>query len=283
MRFIVVIAVVALFSSVEAAVTEVHDVVYRIVAGLSLALDIYLPDSPGPHPAILFVHGGAWHTGDKRRLAPLARFFAERGYVGFSINYRLAPSYRYPAALEDLRCAVKWIRAHAVDYGVDPNRIAAVGTSAGAHLVALLATATETLAPCGNPGISSQVRAVIALFGPMDLLSAVGTPAEVAVEDFLGASAREDPDLWREASPITWVSADDPPFLLIHGRDDRVVPYEESVRMADALRRVGVEVRLVLIPGAGHGFINHPDTPAARTAVSAMLDFLDDFLGSPSL
>ncbi len=282
MRFIVVIAVVALFSSVEAAVTEVHDVVYRTVAGLSLALDIYLPDSSGPHPAILFVHGGAWHTGDKRRLAPLVRFFAERGYVGFSVNYRLAPAYRYPAALEDLRCAVKWIRAHAADYGVDPNRIAAVGTSAGAHLVALLATATETLAPCGNPGISSRVRAVIALFGPMDLLSAVGTPAEVAVEDFLGASVREDPDLWREASPITWVSADDPPFLLIHGRDDRVVPYEESVRMADALRRAGVEVRLVLIPGAGHGFINRPDTPAARTAVSAMLDFLDDFLGSPS-
>ncbi len=270
------------FSLGGAAIAVRNDVVYRTVDGISLALDVYLPDSPGPHPAILFVHGGAWHTGDKRRLAPLARFFAKRGYVGFSINYRLAPAYRYPAALEDLRCAVKWVRAHAADYGVDPDRIAAVGTSAGAHLVALLAAAPETLAPCGNPGFTSRVQAVIALFGPMDLLSAVGSPAEAAVEDFLGASAREDPDLWREASPITWVSADDPPFLLIHGRDDRVVPYEESVRMADALRRAGVEVRLLLIPGAGHGFINRPDTPAARATVAAMLDFLDDFLGSPS-
>lgn len=279
MRLIVVMAAVALFSPVGAAVTEIHDVVYRTVAGLSLALDIYLPDSPGPHPAILFVHGGAWHTGDKRRLAPLARFLAERRYVGFSVNYRLAPAHKFPAALEDLRCAVKWIRVHAADYGVDPDRIAAVGTSAGGHLVALLGTAPETLAPCGNLGVSSRVQAVVALFGPMDLLSAAGTPAEATVESFLGASAREDPDLWREASPITWTSADDPPFLLIHGRDDRVVPYEESVRMADALRRAGAEAELLLIPGAGHGFINRPDTPAARRAVAAIVDFLNRFLG----
>ncbi|HDC92221.1 MAG TPA: alpha/beta hydrolase, partial [Candidatus Acetothermia bacterium] len=89
------------------------------------------------------------------------------------------------------------------------------------------------------------------------------------------------PDLWREASPITWVSPDDPPFLFIHGRDDRVVPYEESVRMADALRRAGVEARLLLIPGAGHGFINRLDTPATRAAVAAILDFLDDTLAVP--
>ncbi len=274
MRLIVVMTAVALFSFVGAAVTEIHDVVYRTVDGLSLALDIYLPDSPGSHPAILFVHGGAWHTGDKRRLAPLARFLAERGYAGFSVNYRLAPDFTFPAALEDLRCAVKWLRAHAADYGVDPDRIAALGTSAGAHLVALLGTAPEALGACGDPGIPSRVQAVIALFGPMDLLSAAGTPAERAVEGFLGAAAGDAPDLWREASPITWVSPDDPPFLLIHGRADRVVPYEESVRMANVLQRARVEARLLLIPGAGHGFINRPDTSAARTAVAAIVDFL---------
>ncbi len=109
----------------------------------------------------------------------------------------------------------------------------------------------------------------------------MGTPAEAAVESFLGASAQEDPDLWWEASPIAWASPDDPPFLLIHGRDDRVVPYQESVRMADALRRAGAEAELLLIPGAGHGFINHPATPAARRAVAAMVEFLADTLGAP--
>ncbi|MCD5408759.1 alpha/beta hydrolase [Candidatus Bipolaricaulota bacterium] len=278
--FISAILLVALTVGAQ-AVTELHDVVYRTVDGISLALDIYLPDGPGPHPAILFVHGGAWHTGDKRRLAPLARFFAERGYVGFSVSYRLAPAFTYPAPLEDLRCAVKWIRGHAADYGVDPGRIAAVGTSAGGHLVALLGTAPETVGACGDPGVPSRVQAAVALFGPMDLLSAVGSPAEAAVESFLGASVQEDPDLWREASPITWASSDDPPFLLIHGLDDRVVPYEESVRMAAALRRVGAEVRLVLIPGAGHGFINRADSPAARQAIAAMVDFLDRHLLGP--
>ena len=280
-RVMVVAALVCSFAATALGVTEIHDVVYRTVDGLPLALDIYLPDSPGSHPAILFVHGGAWHTGDKRRLAPLARFLAERGYAGFSVNYRLAPDFTFPAALEDLRCAVKWLRAHAADYGVDPDRIAALGTSAGAHLVALLGTAPEALGACVDPGIPSRVQAVIALFGPMDLLSAAGTPAERAVEGFLGAAAGDAPDLWQEASPITWVSPDDPPFLFIHGRDDRVVPYEESVRMADALRRAGVEARLLLIPGAGHGFINRPDTPATRAAVAAILDFLDDTLAVP--
>ncbi|NOX44390.1 MAG: alpha/beta hydrolase [Caldiserica bacterium] len=280
-RVTVVAAFVCSFAATALGVTEIHDVVYRTVDGVALALDIYLPGGAGPHPAVVLVHGGAWHTGDKRRLAPLARFLAERGYVAFSINYRLAPDFTFPAALEDLRCAVKWIRAHAADYAVDPDRIAALGTSAGAHLVALLGTAPEAVGACGDPGIPSRIRAVIALFGPMDLLSAAGTPAERAVEGFLGAAAGDAPDLWREASPITWVSPDDPPFLLIHGRADRVVPYEESVRMADALRRAGVEVGLLIIPGAGHGFINRPDTPAARTAVAAILDFLDDTLAGP--
>lgn len=277
----IVAAFMCSFVATALGATEVWDVVYRAVNGGTLSLDIYLPDGAGPHPAVLLVHGGAWHTGDKRRLASLARFLAERGYTGFSIDYRLAPTYQFPAPLEDLRCAVKWIRAHAADYGVDPDRIAALGTSAGAHLAALLGTAPEEVGACGDPAISSRVRAVIALFGPMDLLSAVGTPAERAVEGFLGASAGDAPDLWREAPPITWASPADPPFLLIHGRDDRVVPYEESVRMANALRRAGVEVELLVIPGAGHGFINRPETPAARMAVAAILDFLGDTLAGP--
>jgi len=120
---------------------------------------------------------------------------------------------------------------------------------------------------------------VIALYGPMDLLDAAQDPARAeAVEGFLGVTAAEDPDLWREASPITWVSPDDPPFLLIHGRDDRLVPYEESVKMADALRRAGVEAELLLIPGAGHGFHNRLNTPQARRAIAAIVDFLNDKL-----
>ena len=261
-------------------IQEIRNVVYRMVDGVSLALDIYLPRTSGPHPAVLLVHGGGWHGGDKRSFAAYGRILAEQGYASFSVNYRLAPQFHYPAALEDLRCAVKWIREHAVDLRVDPSRIAALGSSAGGHLVALLGTAPEGIGDCGDPTISSRVQAVIALFGPMDLLDAVGSTGEEAVESFLGASAAEDPDLWREASPITWVSPDDPPFLLIHGRDDQLVPFAQSVEMADALRQAGVEAVLLIVPGAGHGFHNRLDTPQARQALDAILNFLAETFSS---
>jgi len=217
---------------------------------------------------------------DKRSFTAYGRILAEQGYASFSVNYRLAPQFHYPAALEDLRCAVKWIREHAVDLRVDPSRIAALGSSAGGHLVALLGTAPEGIGDCGDPTISSRVQAVIALFGPMDLLDAVGSTGEEAVEGFLGASAAEDPDLWREASPITWVSPDDPSFLLIHGRDDQLVPFAQSVEMADALRQAGVEAVLLIVPGAGHGFHNRLDTPQARQALDAILNFLAETFSS---
>ena len=278
--FISAILLVALTVGAQ-AVTELHDVVYRTVDGISLALDIYLPDGPGPHSAILFVHGGAWHTGDKRRLASLARFFAERGYVGFSVSYRLALAFTYPAPLEDLRCAVKWIRGHAADYGVDPGRIAAVGTSAGGTWWRSSRWRRRRWGRAAIRGCPPGFRRPWPCSAPWTSFRRWAPRPRRRVESFLGASVQEDPDLWREASPITWASSDDPPFLLIHGLDDRVVPYEESVRMAAALRRVGAEVRLVLIPGAGHGFINQADSPAARQAIAAMVDFLDRHLLGP--
>jgi len=129
--------------SPKGGIQEIRDVVYRTVDGVSLALDIYLPRTSGPHPAVLLVHGGGWHGGDKRSFAAYGRILAREGFAAFSVNYRLAPQFHYPAALEDLRCAVKWVREHAGDWGVDPGRIAAVGSSAGGHLVALLGTAPE--------------------------------------------------------------------------------------------------------------------------------------------
>jgi acetyl esterase/lipase len=276
----VILSVILWLTLPAGAVNLIRDVTYRTVGGVALALDIYLPGTSGLHPAIVFIHGGAWHTGDKRSFAEHAMHFAGLGYVCFSINYRLAPTYTFPAALEDVRCAVRWVREHATDYGVDPARIAAVGSSAGAHLAALLGTAPESLGSCGNPAVPSRVQAVVALFGPMDLtLAAQYQDAAQVVADFLGATYADDPGLWQAASPITWVSPDDPPFLLIHGTADTVVPPEHSQLMADALRNAGMEHALVLIPGAGHGLHRPLTSPSAQRALKAMEVFLARHLG----
>jgi|Deesub1362A_J573_1020465.scaffolds.fasta_scaffold10493_2 acetyl esterase/lipase len=254
----------------------IRDITYREVEGVRLTLDLYLPDGAGPYPAIVFVPGGAWHTGDKSTFAGYAEHFASLGYVGVVVNYRLAPAFVFPTQLSDLRCALAWLHDLAPELQVALDRVVLIGESAGGHLAALLALAPPELGPCEGEGI--VVRAVVSLYGPMDLTLYNSNPAgAVVVTDFLGASYAEDPELWRRASPIYWVRPDAPPFLLIHGTADLVVPPRHSIAMAEALKAAGARVKLVLIPFAAHEFHLIPLGPS-WTALREIKKFLNRVL-----
>jgi acetyl esterase/lipase len=261
---------------------QTADVVFAVVDGTSLTLDVYLPETGGPHPAVVLVHGGAWKGGDKANHAGLGGQVARWGYAGFAINYRLAPDHPFPAAVADVQCAVAWVREHAAEYDVDPDRIALLGTSAGAHLAVLAGVAPE--APwepsCGDPATDLRVQAVVSLFGPLDLAyhdQEDGGPRPV-VTSFLGQPCQDVPDLCAAASPITYVSADVPPALLIHGTADDVVGHENSERMAAALQAAGAGVIYLPIEGAEHSFIFQFRTPEAQEALAAIEDFVAETL-----
>ncbi len=256
-----------------------RDVVYATVDGVELTLDLFLPLTVGIHPGIVFIHGGGWTGGDKASWEDEAMRFADRGYVGISINYRLAPAHPFPAAVEDCKAAVRWLRAHAAEFGVDPERIGAMGSSAGGHLVSMLGVTDGTEGLEGESGdlsLSSRVQAVVDYFGPSDLTPA-GMLADPAIVAFLGGTCAEEPVACASASPVTYVSADDPPFLIVHGTSDARVPFSQSVILRDALSAVGVEVELLALQGAGHGW--KIADPAYETALSAAVAFFDLHLG----
>jgi len=250
-------------------------------------LDLFLPKDDGKklRPAVVVIHGGAWRSGDKGQLRMLAELFARRGYVAAAINYRLAPKYSYPAQLDDCQRAVRWLRKNAKEYRVDPKRFGAAGASAGGHLALLLATReTRDDSDPELKGISSKVQCVLSIFGPTDFtderyVQASKNPiAGRALIDFLGKPYDEAPNLWKEASPLHHVSPDDAPTFIIHGDRDPLVPLEQSERFAEALKKVKVEVQLVVIKGMGHG----PTTPEQREefmkAIEQAAEFFDKHL-----
>jgi acetyl esterase/lipase len=238
------------------------DLVYRRVGERRVRLDLYKPRGappPGGRPAVIALHGGGWRGGSKTPYGRMAAALAERGYVVAAVDYQVsrpgAPSW--PANLEDVRAAVRWLRRHASDHGVDPNRIAALGASAGGHLAALLGALPDGPPPPPDGATTSaRVQAVIDFYGPSDLpaLAEPNAPARDSVALYLGGTPSEVPDCYELASPVRHVSPDDPPMLLIHGDDDQRVPVDQSRRLARALAAAGVPHRLIVIAGARHGF-----------------------------
>jgi acetyl esterase/lipase len=246
-------------------VQVMRDLTYATVDGKTLLLDLYLPPAPaGLRPLIVWVHGGGWRSGSKEN-PRLALAMVSRGYAVASINYRLSHEATFPAQMQDVKAAIRWLRANASVYGLDPNRIGAWGSSAGGHLVALLGTSGGVALfdqGGGNYDQSSRVQAVVDFYGPIDFLqmdpmlgpgsrwhSAPGSPESL----LLGAPVLENPDKAAAASPLSYITPDDPPFLIVHGKQDRTVPYQQSVLFRDALRRAGVEATLILLPEAQHG------------------------------
>jgi acetyl esterase/lipase len=245
-----------------------------------LELDLYRPDAPAaPVPVIVHVHGGGWRRGSRR--VPLPRLgsgfydeLAARGFAVAAIDYRLSGEARYPAAVEDVRAAIGWVREHADAYGMDAGRVFAWGDSAGGHL-ALLAALT-----------GSGVQGVVAWFPVTDLAGLLSDVTEAGGHPdpgpesrealFLGAPAASVPGLAREASPVTYASAAAPPVLLMHGAADDLVPPAQSIRLAEALAQAGARVELELVPGATH-FWNGAGDVAAIVRRSA--DFLASLNG----
>jgi acetyl esterase/lipase len=215
-------------------------------------LDLYLPEeAASPLPVIVWVHGGGWQGGSKEN-SPAARF-ATRGFAVASINYRFSQHAVFPAQIEDCKAAIRWLRANARAYGLDKDHIGVWGASAGGHLVALLGTAggvKEFEGPGGNRDQSSRVQAVVDWFGPSDFLT-VG--AKDTRTRLLGGDPLKNPGKAVKASPITYVSGDSAPFLIMHGDEDRTVPLSQSETLHAALQKAGVESTLVVVKGNGHG------------------------------
>ncbi len=212
-----------------------------------LTLDAYVPAGEGPFPAILAVHGGSWRSGTKLNWVRHARKLAGAGFVVVAINYRHAPQFQFPAQIHDCKAAVRWMRLNAHEYQIDPNRIGGLGYSAGGQLVALLGvTGPEkelegAVRPCG-PAISTRLQAVGVGGAPCDFTWIVVDSQ--SLNYWLGGTRREQPEIWRQATPTTWLAPDDPPFYLFHGRNDWIVPYSSAESFLDQLHKAGIEAEL---------------------------------------
>lgn len=260
--------------------SEIHelrmDVVYDEVDGIPLRYDHYRPVRvDGPAPAVVFVHGGGWTHGDPSQACGNALHFARRGIATIAISYRLAPGHRFPAPLDDVRRGLRNVRANAEALGVDPDRLALLGLSAGAHLAMLthLTGDLPALASTGLPDVSERVRAVIAHYGPYDL----GRRTSEMVATLIGPRV-EDADWVRLASPLHHAERATAPVLLIHGTGDQLVSWKESNRMHDALTAAGKSSELLLLDGAPHAFQVDWRGDANSRANAAMDDFLDRHL-----
>ena len=263
---------------------KVHkDIVYETVDGRELPLDLYIPEgSDEPLPLIIWVHGGGWRGGSKNGINRCAEVL-NHGYALASVEYRLSGEAKFPAAIEDCKAAVSFLRWRAEKYGLDPDRFGAWGSSAGGHLVALLGTTNDVLDFDTHPvtkRASPTVQAVCNWFGPTDFLrmndvtGAIDHDAPDSPESqFIGAPIQEHPELVQRANPITYVSPSDPPMLITHGDNDQLVIYNQSELLYRALQQAGVESELFKVKGGDHGFRGAEETPEVLTAL--VIDFFD--------
>ncbi len=240
------------------------DIVYETVGGRDLHLDLYRPkNATKPTPLVIWVHGGGWRGGSKKGACP-ALALLQRGYAVASVEYRLSGEAIFPAAIEDCKAAVSFLRLHAKEYKLDPKRFGAWGASAGGHLVAMLGTTGDVDLFDTHPvakKASSAVQAVCDWFGPSDFLrmndvrGGLDHDAASSPESkFIGGAIQENKDKVQRANPITYVSRADPPFLIVHGDADRVVIYGQSELLQAALEKAKVESTLYRVKNGGHGF-----------------------------
>jgi acetyl esterase/lipase len=242
-----------------------------------LQLNLAQPKSgEGPFPAILCIHGGGFRAGTRDGYDSLCIQLAQRGYVAATVTYRLSPKYKFPAAVHDTKAAVRWLRANAATYKINPEKIGVTGGSAGGHLAQFLAVTAhvpEFEGTGGNPEQSSSVACVVNFFGPSDFTKSYGKSVDAAVvlPMWLGGNLETARELHIKASPLYWVTPDAAPTLCIHGTLDNYVAYEQAVWLVDRLKAAGVEASLLTLKGAGHGFRGDD----AKTADRAMFEFFD--------
>lgn len=256
-------------SSVQARAEMRTDIEFARPGGYSLTLDAYIPDGPGPHPAIIIVHGGGFNKGDKQTyVKPLFEPLSRAGFAWFTINYRLYPDYKFPANVEDVEAAVRWVKAHAKEYRVDAQKLVLMGESAGGYLVSYVGTRNKP---------DTRVAAVVPFYGVHDWElraeeeRAGKIPASIWRQVF-SVPEGDTPEAvkrMREVSATTYIKKGLPPFLLIHGTNDKQVAYEQSVKFQERMKRAGNICDLITVAGGEHGMgiiTKFPDTQVKMIA-----------------
>ncbi len=239
-----------------------------------LAADVYRPHGIGPFPGMLVVHGGAWRMGARADLATIAHGLAEHGYTAVAIDYRLAPTYKFPAQIYDCQAAVRWMRSHAAEFKIDATRIGGFGYSAGGHLVALLGTLDDK--ELREPGLptnapSARLQVVVAGGAPCDFRVLPGDSERIAF--WIGGTRDKMPNEYRDASPASFITADDPPMYFFHGQQDLLVPVESPTEMVKLLKDAHVTAEMCVVKDAGH-----IQALFDRTALDHGLAFADKYL-----
>lgn len=230
----------------------VRDVVYRSTPQGDLKVDLYVPYNKEPGPTMLYIHGGGWQTGSKEQYVLWYLPYLQLGMRVVAVEYRLSGRAPAPAAVEDARCAFLWLAKNGAQYGVDPNQIVITGGSAGGHLALMTAFLDDSMdKACGIPGPAPKARAVVDYYGATDLLPLV--PEDKPHRSKWLSGPYDPVEMTRRMSPLTWVRPGLPPVLMLHGDADKSVPYSDSVRLGEALSKVGVPNELVTVPGGAHG------------------------------
>ena len=265
------------------------NITYGKAGDTELKLDLARPQGEGPFPAIVFIHGGGWSGGSRQGYRGELQEAAKRGYVAATISYRLmkydeakkettTATVNFPAQIHDAKAAIRWVRANAKKHHVDPNRIGVTGGSAGGHLsllVGLTDPASGLEGESGNPGQSSRVQAVVNVFGPTDMAFCFKKSSVAWIfRLFMGGTPDEVGERYKAASPITYVSKDDPPVLTLHGDKDALVPVEQAKVLDEKMKAVGASHTLMVFKGQGHGF-NGED---GKKAADATWEFFDRHL-----
>ena len=278
-----IVALVALSppspASAEPGVRIRSGIVYASPDGVPLKLDAYLPVSPGPHPAVILIHGGAWTLGYRSYEVDLAASLVKADFAAFAVDYRLAPEFPFPAAVEDVRAAVTWVRAHAAEYDIDPAAIGAIGESAGGHLAAMLA-----MLGTGPLDTGSRIAAAVSWSGPMDLAALLRDAGDVVsqrftirglVEQFLGCHGASCQGLLRDASPVSFIDPSDAPMLLVNSTQE-IIPLTQATEMTDELHRAGVSARVIEMPGKKHAgeYANDPVPGSSSSVLEVSIAFL---------
>ncbi len=272
----------------EPAVKVEKGITYATVSGDKLQLDIAIPPGDGPFPCVVCLHGGAWSMGSRRDLSGAGKdksgkatpswieVIAEKGYVAASVSYRLAPKDKFPAMIEDSRAAVRFLRANAKTYKIEPDKFAALGFSAGGHLALLTGMCDKSVGfDVGeNLDVSGKVQCVVDFFGPTDL-AMYGKSEEIEkgyLVPVFGKECKTDPAVYKKASPISYVSKDAPPILLLHGTFDLIVPVKHSEDLYKALTDAGATAEIHTVQFAGHGGWNDREMNKAQAAAFKFLD-----------
>lgn len=279
-----------LFCSWNSSAEVLRDVPYCTNSGVALKLDIYMPDMKPAKaaPVAVFVHGGGWEKGSKAGGVWLNSVRAElnkRGYVVASVDYRLAPEYKWPLFMNDVKCSIRFLRANAKRFHIDPKHIGAWGTSAGGHLVAMLGTVDKEAKLEGEHYLkeSSSVQAVVDMFGPSDMPLLVSerehvARANIVFDGKMASDGMTNMALLEQASPIAYVTKRSAPILIIHGEKDELVYPDQAEVFFDKLKEAGVPARLVMVKSGTHGLGTRNIEPSREELVQTIADFFDSYL-----